>query len=440
VAAPQPTGVDTITLSELAEARKVAESLREAKEALQRRVPGLEQRIKDLTKDLELKDLHIAAVEGRLRDESQGNGGRVATLQTECRKLRDEIAELRSQKFGLEEDLKAKEGHIQELEALLEGATHPEAANSVLISKLMPQGEPLDVVKLRDTSGGKREYFQAVFTLPKGNEILKKYGSDYLGKEFGVYMRDGALVFRPMEQVQEFPEDTPEANARARSEGQTVALPTAPEPEPAQPAEEPARPPREDVQAAPATPARKPPIKLPFETFRLWAEGMSGEFTRQDIARAFNVSDPTVKKALQQAMDEGLVIETQPYKSGTLSDGQGGRVPAKYAYVKNRVPADAPKTTPRKEPIQDEVEKQERGKVVAGTGKQFKGSGNPVVRKLIMDAKGAGADVSPTSGGHLAVIWSDNGARKRVLIANTPKNSRTVANDRARLRREGLDV
>jgi hypothetical protein len=77
---------------------------------------------------------------------------------------------------------------------------------------------------------------------------------------------------------------------------------------------------------------------------------------------------------------------------------------------------------------------------VAGTGKPFKAS-SPEVNALMNDARKAGARCEP-GGGHIAVIWMQDGKEVRKMIRSTPGGNaqRAVMQDRARLRREGLKV
>lgn len=71
---------------------------------------------------------------------------------------------------------------------------------------------------------------------------------------------------------------------------------------------------------------------------------------------------------------------------------------------------------------------------VAGTGKGLRIS-HPEVRRLVEDAQRAGGRISAAAG-HYAVECPQG----RVVISATPRSSRTVLNDRARLRRAGLRV
>jgi DNA-binding transcriptional ArsR family regulator len=74
---------------------------------------------------------------------------------------------------------------------------------------------------------------------------------------------------------------------------------------------------------------------------------------------------------------------------------------------------------------------------VAGTGKPLKVT-DPDVRKLVEDCVKAGATVTKATNGHYAV--EKPGVMKRALIAATPRGKRSVMNDRARLRKNGLPV
>lgn len=407
--------------SKLSASQAANSKLRDEKAAWQRREVGLEARLKRQTD-------HISALEQQLQEIDGSDRTRIATLQQECAKLREKVTAAKNEQFSVQEDLNAAKGHIQELEALLEGATMPEGAGTVPIGDLMPKGEPITTVTLRNGGGGQNRV-QAVMTFPRGVEAIREYTDERMGQKYALYLRDGAIVLRPLEQVEPYPPDTPEEAAKARENGQTQSLP-APTAEPPLPAEEPASPPQRF--------GRKPAVKLTLEQFRDWARG-AGEFTRKQAARELNVSDPTVKNQLTAGLEAGFIVETSP---AILAGGTGGgRIAAKYSYAKPVDAGAAAKVDQQrpKQPVDDYV-KPKRGKTVAGTGKQFKGSGNPDVRALINSAKAAGATVSPTSGGHIAVTFASDGQNKRVLISNTPRDPRTVLNDKGRLRKAGLDV
>lgn len=398
---------------ELAELKR----LRDYKSEAARRVTGLEQRINH-------QQRHIDVLEARLRETDESDSTRIKTLQNECGKLREQVAALKSEKFSVEEDLKSARGHVQELEALLEGATMPEAARSTPIGELMPTGEPLATVMLRN-GGGSTGRVQALFTLPRTPDVLREYGDANLGKEFAIWLRGGALVARPLEQVAEVAEPPPVEEPEPQEE----EPPAPPEPEPAAPAEEVAR---------PLPHGRKQPVKLTFEQFRDWARPR-GEFTRPMGEAHFNVSSPTFKKMLDEGMEKGIIRKV---KDSTYS--QSGRAPAVYVYVKPTDEGNAARMDRENKPSAEPVESYnppKRGAPVAGSGKQFKGSGNAEVRALIEACRQAGATISPTDGGHIAVTFSDpQGQKKRVVISNTPSDVRTVPNDRSRLRRAGLNI
>jgi hypothetical protein len=404
--APQQPSAD-----ELAELKR----LRDYKSEAARRVTGLEQRINT-------QQRHIDALEARLRETDESDSTRIKTLQNECGKLREQVAALKSEKFSVEEDLKSARGHVQELEALLEGATLPEAARGTPIGDLMPTGEPLATAKMRNGVAGSTGRVQALFTLPRNPAVLADYGDKHVGKEFAIWLRDGAIVARPLEQAAEVAEPPPVEEPEPQEE----EPPAPPEPpEPAAPAEEVIRP----------LPHGK---KLTFEQFRDWARPR-GEFTRPMGEAHFNVSAPTFKKMLDEGMAKGIIRKV---KDSTYS--QSGRAPAVYVYVKPTEEGNAARMDRENKPPAEPVESYnppKRGAPVAGSGKQFKGSGNPEVRALIEACRQAGATISPTDGGHIAVTFSDpQGQSKRVVISSTPSDVRTVPNDRSRLRRAGLNI
>jgi hypothetical protein len=62
---------------------------------------------------------------------------------------------------------------------------------------------------------------------------------------------------------------------------------------------------------------------------------------------------------------------------------------------------------------------------------------NPDVRELVEAAKKDGCTAVLAPNGHWRITTRDG---RKVLISNTPKSSRTVETDRARLRRIGVNV
>lgn len=148
-----------------------------------------------------------------------------------------------------------------------------------------------------------------------------------------------------------------------------------------------------------------------------------GPIAASAIALAMNADQGHVRRHLVTLKEKGMLAEPDP-KDGTfvyvrpVSMGAAARIDQQRR--------------PREEPVHNG-----NGGPVAGTGKRPVVT-NPEVRQLISAAMKAGAPQPQlVPSGHWEV-QCPNG--KRVLISNTPSGARTVANDRVRLRREGLAV
>jgi hypothetical protein len=88
---------------------------------------------------------------------------------------------------------------------------------------------------------------------------------------------------------------------------------------------------------------------------------------------------------------------------------------------------------PREAPIAEDAPR--RGAPVDGTGKKMVIS-HPEMRSLVARIEAGGGKVRHAANGHLEVTFNGN----RCLISSTPSSSRSVLNDRVRVRRLGLNV
>lgn len=388
--------------------------LRDQKDGYVKRISGLESRVKR-------QEDHIAAVEARLREVNGSDAERIAKLQLKCEELRKKLADAESAKMGAEEDLKAVRGQIQDLEELLENATMPEGAGDVNINDLMPAGEPLAKVKLRD-GGPKSGPPQYVFSVPKTHERLKAWSERMVGQEFGFYLRGNSLVLRPTAEpfAPPSPPEGEEENRKARESAQTFPVP----------------PPLPKVEAE--KPSRKPPAgaKTTLVTEEIVRDAIMTLPLDTKVPR--KVIAEKVAEMLGQQPTDGFKLLCRPHintwiERGLLKDVGAKQGPTAGVMRVKQDGADPAAKVERMRPAPTEtVKPPKRGKSVPGTGKQFKGSGNAEIRELIQWATGKGATASPTSSGHIAISIPGG---PRILISNTPRNPRTVLNDRSRLRK-----
>lgn len=110
-----------------------------------------------------------------------------------------------------------------------------------------------------------------------------------------------------------------------------------------------------------------------------------------------------------------------------------------YKWVKPTEPGRASELDQQR--ARDNAERQrqrESSAPVAGTGNRPRAS-NQDVDKLLADCSRAGATISH-DGGHFVITWANGTGNHRVAISSTPRDRRSVLNDRARLRRGGLQV
>lgn len=184
----------------------------------------------------------------------------------------------------------------------------------------------------------------------------------------------------------------------------------------------------EPEEEAPVEPAPEP-IRPRTDTARVrdWVvargDGPGKEFAPRDAAEALELDVALVEQILTQLARRAIVA------SVGLAD-----MPL-WIYVK---PTEAGKAAERDMQRRKElaaVATRTGGGPVSGTGQKLRIT-DPDVRKLVADATAAGATVTHAPNGHFAVAFGG----KSPQIAATPSSRRTVLNDRARLRREGLAV
>lgn len=132
-----------------------------------------------------------------------------------------------------------------------------------------------------------------------------------------------------------------------------------------------------------------------------------------------------VLERLRSLVRQGILADESPTPDMPL-----------FSYSKPADPGAAAKLESKREPASEGPNGLSRFSGAGPSGRAMKVT-NSDVRKLVEDARRAGADVSMASSGHIAVR-APNG--RRALIACTPRSSRTVDNDRTRLRRIGLEV
>lgn len=162
-----------------------------------------------------------------------------------------------------------------------------------------------------------------------------------------------------------------------------------------------------------------------LERLRDWVVNQEGVFTPAQAAFAAEVDRTQALQSLRALADLGIVSDQSPaadrpmfaYNSATVSDLAAQR--------------DAKTARQRAASVAVAGEQE-----IAGTGKKISVS-NKELQALINAALKAGATVSHAANGHFAVEYE---GMRRVLISSTPRNARSVMNDRARLRKAGIAV
>lgn len=188
------------------------------------------------------------------------------------------------------------------------------------------------------------------------------------------------------------------------------------------------------AEASPVVEAPKPTVRLKpsaeranavLTTVRDFAVKQTEAFGPSDVEKATEIPRLVALEALKILAVRGVVSDESIDDSLPMFEYRKPQEAGKGAEMdrqRSRAAASSPSSS--------------GSQPVAGTGKPL-GVTNPDVRKLIQDAQAAGASVTHASNGHFAV--EKNGMR-RTLISATPRGTRSVMNDRARLRREGLSV
>lgn len=157
-----------------------------------------------------------------------------------------------------------------------------------------------------------------------------------------------------------------------------------------------------------------------FHMVRDWVVKQKDKFTPQQLTDATEVDGQERDKALQELIRMGVIsyvgfddLELYQYVPPTDA-GEAAERDRKKAKAAAKEAPRAPVAAP-----------------VAGTGGKWKIS-DPDVRQLVAAIEHAGGTVSPTPSGHYEVRNKEN---RKVMIAGTPRNPRTVRNDRARVKR-----
>jgi hypothetical protein len=193
-----------------------------------------------------------------------------------------------------------------------------------------------------------------------------------------------------------------------------AAAPAAPAPAPEPPAPEP-----EPEPAGPA--ADEPKLEAVRDAVARW----SGPITPGAVAIKHEWDLDVVDERLADLARRGILsdegVEGAPVYVYVPPDGPG------RAHSVQRASAPAPEAPSAPNG---------KGGTVAGTGRGQKVS-NPDVRQLVDAAKKQGCKAVLAPNGHWRITTPDG---RKVLISGTPKSSRTVETDRARLRRIGVNV
>lgn len=190
-------------------------------------------------------------------------------------------------------------------------------------------------------------------------------------------------------------------------------------------------PPSEEVQDAQAereriTQAREKAAKDAMGPVRDMIVGLTEPFSPTQVAEATKLDLRQVKIALAAMCDRKIVKNVSPTKDLLL-----------YQYVRPTDAGAAATIDHAASKAQANATTRNGGVPVAGTGKQLTIS-NAEVRTLVAQITKAGGTVTKASSGHFEVRNPATG--QKVMISSTPSNSRSVANDRTRVRRIGLKV
>jgi hypothetical protein len=271
--------------------------------------------------------------------------------------------------------------------------------------------------------GGTRESPMPLFGIPVDlrEEALKR-----MGKEYRVAIMAGCFVFEPVTEERDVEVDAKTGVVEDVKPPPGVTAGPGVSPPPFVPRDTP--PTMEEVRDA----ARE------LKEFNYQSLGRHLGFMSDDVA--YSRDDPQVTKTRRLLMPhvEALV------EKGILTR-TGGVTGRHVRWTWNKPESNSgPQRKPRSEQevtkairaVADRPEK--RGRTVAKTGKKQRVS-HPEVRKLIDDAKKAGAySVRMTGGGHWEIMAKAIGPK--VIISNTPSDTRGLLDDRARLRKAGLDM
>jgi hypothetical protein len=162
----------------------------------------------------------------------------------------------------------------------------------------------------------------------------------------------------------------------------------------------------------------------PAQQMVVWIEAnreYGDAFSPQQVAEGAKLPKDQVLSVLERFVQRGVLADDSP------SDDMR---------IFSRIKPEHVRKAEERAAGRPEVKGQaQRGRPAEGTGRSITIK-DAQVRALVQDAIRAGAGVEMASNGHIDVKWEG----KRVQIAHTPSSSRTVLNDRTRLRRQGLEV
>lgn len=291
---------------------------------------------------------------------------------------------------------------------------------------IMQQHGPINGLDMRHTLGvareGDDEYRPGGFFANQSQAL----GDLRILEDRGVIKRTGNQIF---------PQFKLDAGMRpgARGIGRTTAEYvltggeefTSPKAEPAPASSESER----DTELAPVVPLIVTPT---LEQVRDAAVKLKTNISMSSLASEMGVSIQS--RMIRRELREHMAVLTR--RGMFKADNEDGGPISKWDYIEPTDMGSAARLDQRLRGSHGDVSlRGGRSRPVSGTGKKEKAT-HPEIQSLINHATRLGATVSRVASGH----WEVRKGAQKVLISSTPSGSRSVLNDKARLRRMGLAI
>jgi hypothetical protein len=168
-----------------------------------------------------------------------------------------------------------------------------------------------------------------------------------------------------------------------------------------------------------------------MEQVRAFVTKQDGAFSVNQVEAAVELPREVVLPALRKMEEQGSVVDESPAEDMLLFR----YTPFGPQGAKSLADVDGPK---RRNGNKAPVDGTGKGSKIKVTNKDVR----QVIEAALALKEEQSVEVEHAANGHFSVefISADDGSKKRVLIAATPRSPRSVANDRARLRRSGLRI